>query len=138
MRKPKVGFICIHNSCRSQIAEALGRHLAGEVFDSFSAGTSIRDQINPDAQRILLATHGIDMVSEGQWCKTLQELPRLDMVVTMGCGVRCPLLPCRWREDWALEDPTGKGDAVFLQVIGRIEERVLDLKARLSGRTPMA
>lgn len=89
-RKPRVGFICTHNSCRSQIAEALGRHLAGDVFESYSAGTDIRDRINPDAVRLMKEQYGIDMIKEGQHNKTLDALPELDIVVTMGCGVKCP------------------------------------------------
>ena len=83
-RKPRVGFICTHNSCRSQIAEALGRHLAGDVFESYSAGTDIRDRINPDAVRLMKEQYGIDMIKEGQHNKTLDALPELDIVVTMG------------------------------------------------------
>ena len=85
-------FICTHNSCRSQIAEALGRHLAGDVFESYSAGTDIWDRINPDAVRLMKEQYGIDMIKEGQHNKTLDALPELDIVVTMGCGVKCPYL----------------------------------------------
>ena len=139
MDKPKVAFICVHNSCRSQIAEALGHHLAADVFESYSAGTELKDRINPDAVRLMKERYHIDMEAEGQHSKLLEELPPLDGVVTMGCNVQCPFLPCQWREDWGLEDPTGKPDAAFLETISRIEEKILDLKARLmaaSGETP--
>ena len=135
----KVAFICVHNSCRSQIAEALGRHLAADVFESYSAGTETKPRINPDAVRLMKQVHGIDMEAQGQCSKLLSDIPPVDVVVTMGCNVRCPMLPCRWREDWGLEDPTGKPDAAFLETISRIEEKILDLKARLmaaSGETP--
>ena len=127
----KVAFICVHNSCRSQIAEALGRHLAADVFESYSAGTELKDHINPDALRLMKQMHGIDMEAEGQHSKLLTEIPAVDVVVTMGCNVQCPFLPCRWREDWGLEDPTGKPDEAFLKTIRLIEEKILDLKARL-------
>ena len=127
----KVAFICVHNSCRSQIAEALGRHLAGDVFESYSAGTETKPQINPDALRLMKQVHHIDMEAEGQHSKLLTEIPAVDVVVTMGCNVQCPFLPCRWREDWGLEDPTGKPDEAFLKTIRLIEEKILDLKARL-------
>lgn len=130
--KPKVAFICVHNSCRSQIAEALGRHLAGNVFDSFSAGTELKDHINPDAVRLMKTLYNIDMEREGQHSKLLDNLPAVDGVITMGCNVTCPYLPCRWREDWGLEDPTGQPDEVFKQTICRIEENILALKARLA------
>ena len=135
----KVAFICVHNSCRSQIAEALGRRFAADVFESYSAGTETKPRINPDAVRLMKQVHGIDMEAQGQCSKLLSDIPPVDVVVTMGCNVRCPMLPCRWREDWGLEDPTGKPDAAFLETISRIEEKILDLKARLmaaSGETP--
>lgn len=126
----KVAFICVHNSCRSQIAEALGRHLAADVFESYSAGTETKPRINQDAVRILKATHGIDMELT-QYSKLLGDIPAVDVVVTMGCNVQCPFLPCSHREDWGLEDPSGKEDAAFLTTIRTIEEKVLDLKERL-------
>ena len=127
----KVAFICVHNSCRSQIAQALGRHLAADVFESYSAGTERKDRINPDAVRLMKELYHIDMEAEGQHSKLLSEIPTVDVVVTMGCNVRCPFLPCSHREDWGLEDPTGKSDEVFLQTIRVIAQKVLELKARL-------
>lgn len=127
----KVAFICVHNSCRSQIAQALGRHLASDVFESYSAGTERKDCINPDAVRLMKQIYRIDMEAEGQHSKLLSDLPAVDVVITMGCNVQCPMLPCRWREDWGLEDPTGKPDAEYLKTIAQIEEKILDLKARL-------
>lgn len=131
----KVAFICVHNSCRSQIAEALGRHLAADVFESYSAGTERKDRINPDAVRLMKELYHIDMEAEGQRSKLLSDLPPVDVVITMGCNVECPFLPCGLREDWGLEDPTGKPDKIFLETIRRIEEKVLALKARLSEKT---
>ena len=128
----KVAFICVHNSCRSQIAEALGRHLASDVFESYSAGTETKPKINQDAVRLMKQVHHIDMEAEGQHSKLLTDLPAVDVVVTMGCNVQCPFLPCQWREDWGLEDPTGKPDEEFLKTIRLVEEKILDLKARLS------
>lgn len=127
----KVAFICVHNSCRSQIAEALGRHLAADVFESWSAGTERKDRINPDAVRLMKELYHIDMVAEGQHSKLLTDLPPVDVVITMGCNVQCPNLPCQWREDWGLEDPTGQPDAVFLKTIWKIEENILHLKERM-------
>ena len=121
----------MHNSCRSQIAEALGRHLAADVFESYSAGTELKDRINPDAVRLMKALYQIDMEAEGQRSKLLSELPPVDVVVTMGCNVQGPLLPCSRLEDWGLEDPSGKPDEAFLKTIRRIEERILRLKAEL-------
>ena len=127
----KVAFVCVHNSCRSQIAEALGRHLGPDVFESYSAGTERKDRMNPDAVRLMKDVYHIDMEAEGQYSKLLSELPPVDVVITMGCNVQCPNLPCRWREDWGLDDPTGKPDEEFLKTIRRIEEKILVLKQRL-------
>ena len=128
----KVAFICVHNSCRSQIAEALGKHLAADVFESYSAGTERKDRINPDAVRLMKERFRIDMEAEGQHSKLLSDIPPVDVVITMGCNVQCPFLPCSHREDWGLEDPTGKSDEAFLETIRLIEQKVLELKARLS------
>ena len=127
----KVAFICVHNSCRSQIAEALGKKLASDVFESYSAGTETKPRINPDAVRLMKQVHGIDM-EQTQRSKLLDELPAVDAVITMGCNVSCPNLPCSLREDWGLEDPTGKKDDAFLETIRLIEEKVLDLRKRLA------
>ena len=127
----KVAFVCVHNSCRSQIAEALGRHLAADVFESYSAGTERKDRMNPDAVRLMKDVYHIDMEAEGQYSKLLSELPPVDVVITMGCNVQCPNLPCRWREDWGLEDPTGQPDEAFRETIQQIEEKILKLKAEL-------
>lgn len=133
MKKPNVAFVCVHNSCRSQIAEALGKKLAGDSFDSFSAGTETKPRINPDAVRLMKQVHGVDMELT-QYSKLLSELPEIDIVVTMGCNVHCPFLPCSYREDWGLEDPSGQDDAAFLMTIDRIENKILDLRQRiLSG-----
>lgn len=129
----KVAFICTHNSCRSQIAEALGRHLAGDVFESYSAGTELKPRINPDAVRLMKQRYGIDM-EQTQRPKLLAELPPVDIVVTMGCGVACPYFPCRCREDWGLNDPTGKSDEEFIGVIDRIEKNIRALRLKLLKR----
>ena len=130
MSTPKVAFVCVHNSCRSQMAEALGKALAGEVFESYSAGTETKPRINQDAVRLMKDRHGIDMEAT-QRSKLLADIPPVDVVVTMGCNVNCPWLPCRHREDWGLDDPTGCPDETFLEVMDAIQEKVLDLKHRI-------
>ena len=126
----KVAFICVHNSCRSQIAEALGKHLASDVFESYSAGTETKPRINQDAVRLMKAKYGIDMERE-QYSKLLSDIPPVDVVITMGCNVSCPFLPCKLREDWGLDDPTGKSDEFFLEIINKIEQKVLELKEKI-------
>lgn len=128
--KPRVAFICAHNSCRSQIAEALGKYMAKDVFDSYSAGTEAGDTINRDAVRIMKKLYGINM-EETQYSKLLQELPVIDIVITMGCDVKCPYLPCKYREDWKLDDPTGHDDEMFEKTIKTISEKILVLKEKI-------
>ena len=128
----KVAFICIHNSCRSQIAEAMGRNLAGDIFESYSAGTETKPQINQDAVRLMKELYGVDM-EKSQYSKLISEIPEVDIVITMGCNVNCPVLPGRHREDWGLKDPTGLEDEEFIIVIKQIKEKVLDLINRIKN-----
>ena len=134
MSRPKVAFICVHNSCRSQIAEALGKHLASNAFESYSAGTETKPQINQDAVRIMKQLYGIDM-EQSQCSKLLADIPSVDVVVTMGCNVACPFLPCKHREDWGLDDPTGKSDAEFERTIKVIHSKIEDLRRRILNNT---
>lgn len=131
MTKKKIAFICVHNSCRSQIAEALGKYLAGQIFESYSGGTEVKSQLNQDAVRIMKSRYGIDMEAT-QHSKLISELPEIDIVVTMGCNVQCPFLPCEEREDWGLEDPSGKSDEEFEKTIDIIEMKIKELAKRLS------
>lgn len=126
----KVAFICVHNSCRSQIAEALGKHLASDVFESYSAGTETKPKINQDAVSLMKEIYHLDMEKQ-QYSKLLTAIPEVDIVITMGCNVDCPYLPCRYREDWGLDDPTGKDRETFIATIKQIEQKVLDLKRRI-------
>ncbi len=130
----KVAFVCVHNSCRSQIAEALGKHLASDAFESYSAGTETKPQVNQDAVRLMKHIYGIDM-EKTQRSKLLKDIPPVDIVVTMGCNVNCPFLPCRHREDWGLEDPSGKSDEEFIKTIKVIHEKILQLEERVRSNT---
>lgn len=124
--KTKVAFVCVHNSCRSQIAEALAKANYAHVFDAYSAGTETKPQINQDAVRLMKRQYQIDM-EETQYSKLIDELPTVDIVITMGCNVDCPYLPCRHREDWGLDDPSGQSDQVFLATMHQIEEKLQQL-----------
>ena len=127
MSKPKVAFVCVHNSCRSQMAEAISKLFAADVFEAYSAGTELKAAINPDAVEIIKELYGVDMTAT-QRPKLIEELPKIDVVVTMGCNVNCPYLPCKHREDWGLVDPSGKGKQAFLDTAKLIEQKVLELK----------
>ena len=128
--KPKVAFICVHNSCRSQMAEALGKKFASDVFESYSAGTELKSHINPDAVRMIKKTYGIDM-EKTQFNKLLSDIPKPDVVIFMGCNVSCPNLTAQYMENWGLDDPTGKSDEVFAETIKKIEENIIALKEKL-------
>lgn len=129
-KKLKVAFVCVHNSCRSQIAEALGKYFASDIFESYSAGTETKPQINQDAVRLMKDVYQIDMEKE-QYSKLIQDIPAVDIVITMGCNVNCPYLPCKHREDWGLDDPSGKEDRAFLETINLIEAKIKDLAQRI-------
>ena len=126
MEKKKVAFICVHNSCRSQIAEALGKHFAGDKFDFYSAGTETKSQINPDAVRLMKQLYGIDM-EQTQHSKLIDEIPAPDIAISMGCGVGCPFIRRGFDDDWGLIDPTGQSDEVFMNVIKQIENKIVAL-----------
>lgn len=132
--KIKAAFICVHNSCRSQIAEALGKHFAGDIFESFSAGLETKPQINQDAVRIMKQRYGIDM-EKTQYSKLLYDIPAVDIVIKMGCNVVCPYLPAKYTEDWGLIDPTGKSDEVFNQVIDKIEDNIKLLAEKIKNKS---
>ena len=130
--KLKVAFICVHNSCRSQIAEALGKIYASDVFESYSAGTETKPAINQDAVRLMKELYSVDM-EVTQRSKLIEDIPEVDVVITMGCNVDCPWLPSQMREDWGLDDPSGKSDEEFLKVISRIDFKIKELAQRLKN-----
>ncbi|MGM9578337.1 MAG: arsenate reductase ArsC [Evtepia sp.] len=134
-RKPKVAFLCVHNSCRSQIAECLGKRLAADVFESYSAGSETKPQINLDAVRLMKKLYGVDM-TQTQRSKTFEEIPEPDLVISMGCDVGCPYIGRAFDDNWNLPDPTGQPDEAFLQTIQAIEEQILSLKEKLKGGEP--
>ena len=132
MNKKKVALICVHNSCRSQIAEALGKHLASDIFECYSAGTETKPQINQDTVRIMKETYGIDMEANGQYSKLITDIPDVDIAISMGRNVGCPFIGRAFDDNWGLDDPMGKSDDDFKAVIQRIEENIMELKKRLS------
>ena len=132
MRKLKVAFICVHNSCRSQIAEALGKKLAFDVFESYSAGSETKMQINQDAVGIMKKLYGIDM-EKTQYSKLVCDIPTPDILISMGCNVECAYIGMPFDDDWGLDDPTGKSGEEYIKVIKEIEGKVLALRERIQG-----
>lgn len=96
------------------------------MFDSYSAGTAIKTSMNQDAVRIMKERYDIDM-EKTQYPKLLDAIPPVDIVITMGCNVACPSLPCKYRMDWGLKDPSGETDDVFHEIIDQIEMKMQDL-----------
>ena len=123
----KVAFICVHNSCRSQMAEALGKKYLADLCDCYSAGTETKPRINPDAVRLMKQVHGIDM-EKTQYSKLFSQIPEADIVISMGCNVVCPYIPGKLNLNWGLEDPTDQGDEAFLNTIALIEENLKALR----------
>ena len=125
--KKKIAFICVHNSCRSQIAEALGKHFLGDKYDFYSAGTETKPQINQDAVRLMKQLYGIDM-EQTQYSKTIDKIPTPDIAISMGCDVGCPYIGRAFDDNWGLPDPTGGSDELFIEVIKQIEHYLKQIK----------
>jgi len=123
----KIAFICVHNSCRSQMAEALGKKYLEGIYECYSAGTETKPQINQDAVRLMKDIYDIDM-EETQYSKLITDIPEPDIAISMGCNVGCPFIGRAFDDNWELEDPTGKDDEEFKWVISQIEKKILELK----------
>ena len=128
--KVKVAFVCVHNSCRSQMAEALGKKYLSDICQCYSAGTETKPRINQDAVRLMKQVHGIDMEAT-QYSKLFEDIPEADIVVSMGCNVVCPYIPGKLNLNWGLDDPTGQSDGKFLEIMDLIEKNVLELRETL-------
>lgn len=129
--KKIVAFICVHNSCRSQMAEAWANHLGSHVLTAYSAGTEEYPEIKPLAVKAMELA-GVSM--EGQRPKLLDEIPmEVDYLITMGCNVACPYIPCTHREDWGLEDPSGGPLEDYLVTRDLIRTKVEELIARIEA-----
>ena len=130
MKKPTVAFICVHNSCRSQIAEALGKLLAHDTFHSYSAGTEKKDQINQDAVALMKELYDLDMEATQQ-SKLIDGLPEIDIVITMGCNVNCPYLPAQHSACVLLPAPRGKPRSSFFPALKTIDATLFALPERI-------
>lgn len=137
MKKPKIAFICVHNSCRSQIAEALGKHFAADVFESYSAGTETKPQINQDAVRLMKKLYGID-IEQTQYSKLINDIPAPDIAISLGCDVGCPFIGRPFDDDWGLPDPTGKSNEEFVNVIAEIKEKIILLKSEIEANNQLS
>jgi len=123
----RIAFLCIKNSCRSQIAEALCRQFAGDIFTSYSAGSEPGDKVDPTAVLLMQEIYGIDLSTNRP--KKISDLPKIDIIVTMGCGIACPVVPGTKRIEWHIDDPVGKGEEAYRLVIAEIESNIRNLKS---------
>lgn len=127
--KKTVGFICVHNSCRSQMAEGWAKKLGSEVLEAYSAGTEDYPEVKPLAVEVMEEA-GVDMSSHRP--KLLSDIPStLDILITMGCNVECPFVPCKHREDWGLTDPSGGPIENYRETRDLIQRKVEDLIDRV-------
>jgi arsenate reductase len=120
----KVAFICVHNSCRSQIAEALCRIYRKDLIP-YSAGTLVKPTINQDAVRIMKEKYNIDMST--QYSKLLKDIPECDIYISMGCNVECPMINKGFDDNFKIDDPTGKDEDAFITAIEQIKNKILDI-----------
>lgn len=123
--KYKVAFVCVGNSCRSQMAEGFAKEYAGNILEVYSAGTDPSPGVKPNAVKVMDEV-GIDISKH--YPKLMEEIPsKLDILITMGCGVECPYIPCKLREDWGLDDPAGQPMGVFRETREIIDQKVKNL-----------
>jgi protein-tyrosine-phosphatase len=130
MKKPSVLFVCIHNAGRSQMAAAFLNHLGAGAIEVRSAGTAPAESINP-AVFEAMAEKGIDLSGEKPKVLTDQAVIDSDVVITMGCGDKCPFYPGKRYLDWVLADPAGQGVEAVRPIRDEIEARVRALIAEL-------
>ncbi len=127
--KKKVSFVCVHNSCRSQMAEGWAKKLGSDVLEVYSAGTEEYPEVKPGAVQVM-EEEGIDM--SGHYPKLLSDIPEeVDILITMGCNVVCPFVPCKHSEDWGLEDPSGGPIEDFRNTRDIIKNRIEELIDRV-------
>jgi arsenate reductase (thioredoxin) len=129
-------FICTHNACRSQMAEALGRKYGAALFDSCSAGTKPASSIDPTARRLMKELYHMDMEKE-QFPKSILRIPHPDILISMGCVRDCPWMGRPFDEDWQLEDPAGKDEEIYLAVIRKIDAKVHALAEKVKAGYPL-
>ncbi|MBF4692348.1 arsenate reductase ArsC [Fusibacter ferrireducens] len=137
MKKYKVAFVCVHNSCRSQMAEGWAKQLGSDLLEVYSAGTETYPEVKPLAVAVMEEA-GVDM--SGHHPKLLSDIPeQLDLLITMGCNVVCPFVPNQYSEDWGLEDPSGGPIEDYRVTRDLVKAKVLELVARIkSGEIPLA
>ncbi len=129
-----IGFICVHNSCRSQIAEFIAKHRYSHLFNACSAGSELATEINPNVVRLIKEIYDVD-IKDKQEPKLITQIPKLDVAISMGCNVDCTNINCDLHQDWGIEDPTGKCDEDYKLVINIIEDKMLELAEAIMNKS---
>jgi arsenate reductase len=130
--KKKVAFVCVHNSCRSQMAEGWAKKLGSDVLEAYSAGTENYPEVNPLAVQVMEEA-GVDI--SNHYPKLLSDIPaEIDILITMGCNVECPYVSCQYREDWGLSDPYVGPIEDYRKTRDIIKEKVKDLIQRVKNK----
>lgn len=126
----KIAFVCVHNSCRSQMAEGFAKKMkTDDSIEIYSAGTENYPEVKPKAVEVM-EDIGINM--DKHHPKLLTDIPQeLDILITMGCNVTCPFVPNKHSEDWGLDDPSGGPKKDFEKTRDIIEKKVKDLFKRI-------
>lgn len=127
---PSILYLCVHNAGRSQMAAGWTRHLAGDRVQVLSGGSNPADQVNPAAVEAMREV-GIDISRQSPQRWTDANLDAADVVVTMGCGDTCPVVPGTRYLDWALEDPAGQSVERVRAVRDEISRHVATLLGEL-------
>ncbi|MFA7417287.1 MAG: arsenate reductase ArsC [Acholeplasma sp.] len=128
----KVAFVCVHNSCRSQMAEGFAKVYGQGVLEVYSAGTENYPEVKPLAVQVM-AEAGVSL--DDQYPKLLDDIPVPDILITMGCNATCPWVPNEHQEDWGLDDPSGQGIEAFRVTRELIKQKVLELIERVQTNT---
>ena len=123
MTTPSVLFLCTHNAGRSQMAMGFFKHLAGEQAHVYAGGSEPADEVNP-AAIAAMAESGIDIATERPKRWTTAMLQAVDVVITMGCGDSCPIIPGRRYEEWVIPDPAGQPLDAVRPIRDEIKQRV--------------
>lgn len=130
--KKKVAFVCVHNSCRSQMAEGWAKRLASDVLEVYSAGTEDYHEVKPLAVKVMEEV-GVDMSDHRP--KLLSDIPdEIDILITMGCNVVCPFIPNSHSEDWGLDDPSGGPIEDYRETSNLIKVKVEELIKRVKNK----
>lgn len=127
-----IAFICNHNSCRSQIAEYIGRKYLSSLFNVYSAGSFPADKIDSGAVEVIKEIYGDD-ITKNQYPKIYTEIPEPDIIISMGCYKGCPFINRKFDDDWKIQDPSGQSIEKYRETVHIIESNIKKLYNKYSN-----